>query len=85
MTSMRMPRSTALSWATPTWPGGEVAQAAVHELGGPARRAEGEVVLVDREHRQAAGDRVERDAGAGDAEADHDDVDLGRDVGRGRG
>ena len=30
---------------------------------------------VDREHRQAAGGGVERDAGAGDAEADDEHVD----------
>ena len=49
---------------------GEVAQPAVDQLGGPAGGAEGEVVGVDGEHGQAAGDGVEGDAGAGDAEAD---------------
>ncbi len=63
---------------------GEVAQAAVDELGRPARRAEGEVVGVDREHGEAAGDRVEGDAGAGDAEADDHHVDLAGDVRPGR-
>ena len=54
---------------------GEVAQAAVDELAGPARRAEGQVVGVDGEHAQPAGDRVEGHPGAGDAEADDEDVD----------
>ena len=64
---------------------GQVAQAAVHELGRPARGAEGQVVGVDGEHRQAAADRVECDAGPGDAEPDHDDVDLGGRVGQAGG
>jgi hypothetical protein len=37
----------------PELPLGEVAQASVDELGAPAGRAEGEVVRVDRGHRQA--------------------------------
>ena len=60
--------------------GGEVAQAAVDQLARPARRTEGEVVGVDREHGQPAGDRVEGDADTGDPEADDQDVDPGRDV-----
>ena len=71
---------------------GEVAQPAVDELGRPARGAEREVVGVDGEHRQAPGDRVERDPGAGDAEPDDDHVDVGGravepgcDPGRGHG
>src|SRR4051794_18421362 len=63
----------------------EVAQAPVDELGGPARRTEGEVVRVDGEHREPAGDRVEGDAGAGDAQPDDDDVDLGGRAGQARG
>ncbi len=55
-----MPRSTALSWATPTWPLREVAQPAVHQLGRPARGAEGEVVGVDGEHRAARGSTASR-------------------------
>ena len=64
---------------------GQVAEPAVHQLGGPPRRAEGEVVGVDGEHGQPAGHRVEGDAGAGDAEADDDHVDLGRGVGQAGG
>ena len=45
-------------------PLGEVAQAAVHELGGPPRGAEGQVVRVDGQHGEPAGDRVERGPGA---------------------
>ena len=54
----------------------EIAQAAVHELGGPARGPEGEVVGVHGKRGQSAGGRVERDAGAGDAESDDDHVDV---------
>ncbi len=57
--------------------GGQVAKAAVHELRGPARGAEGQVVRIDGEHRVPAADRVEGDPGAGDAEPDDHDVDLG--------
>jgi hypothetical protein len=64
---------------------GQVAQAAMHELRRPARGAERQVVRVDGEHRQAAADRVEGDARAGDAEADHHDVDLGGRVGQAGG
>ena len=53
---------------------GEVAQPAVHELGAPAAGAEGDVVGVDGDDGQAAAGGVERDAGAGDAEADDEDV-----------
>ena len=60
---------------------GEVAQAAVDQLGGPARRAEGEVVGVDGERGQSAGGGVEGDAGAGDAEADDEHVDVVGEVG----
>ncbi len=57
---------------------GEVAQPAVHELAGPSRRPEREVVGVDGEHGQPARHGVEGDAGPGDAEPDDEDVDLAR-------
>ena len=55
---------------------GEVAQAAVHQLGRPARGAERQVVGVDGQHREPAGRGVEGDTGAGHAEAGDDQVDL---------
>ena len=61
---------------------GEVAQAAVDQLRRPARGAEGEVVRVDGEHGETAGDGVEGNAGAGDPEADHHDVDPVGDAGQ---
>ena len=53
---------------------GQVAQPAVHQLGAPAAGAEGDVLGVDGDHVEAAGGGVERDAGAGDAQADDEDV-----------
>ena len=52
----------------------QVAQAAVDELGGLRRRARGEVVALDERRAKAAGGGVEGDADAGDAAADHQDV-----------
>ena len=52
----------------------EVAQAAVDQLAGAARRAGGEVALLDQSHRQAAAGGVEGDAAAGHAAADHQHV-----------
>ena len=63
-------------------PVGEVAQTTVDQLRGPAGRAEREVVGVHGQDRQPPGDGVERDTGAGDPEADDDQVDVGRDVGQ---
>ena len=60
----------------PDLPLGEVAQSAVHHLRAPARGAEGEVVGVHGQHRQAARHGVERHPGAGDAQAHDEDVDL---------
>ena len=76
MTSIRMPALDGALAGDRELALREVAQAAVDELGRPARRAERQVVRVDCEHRQAAGDGVEGDTGAGDAEADHHDVHL---------
>ena len=53
----------------------QVTQAAVHELARPPRRAEREVPRLQQRHRQPARGRVERDAGAGHAAADHQHVD----------
>ena len=53
--SIRMPRSTALSWATPSWPRGEVAQAAVHELRAPPAGAVGDVEGVDGDDARGRG------------------------------
>ena len=52
----------------------QVAQAAVDELGGAARRARGVVGALDERDAVAARGGVERDAGAGDPAADDDDV-----------
>ena len=52
----------------------QVAQPAVDQLGAPAAGAEGDVLGVDGDHVEPAGGSVERNAGAGDAEADHEDV-----------
>ena len=54
----------------------EVAQAAVHELGGPGAGACCPVAGFDDAGAQAAGCGVEGDAGAGDAAADHEDVEF---------
>ena len=57
MVSIRMPRSTALLVGDADLAVGEVAQPAVHQLARPARGAEGQVVGVDRQHRQPAAAR----------------------------
>ncbi len=54
----------------------EVAEAAVHHLGGLRRRTRGEVVLLDQRGLQAAARGVERHTGPGDAAADHQHVEL---------
>ena len=54
----------------------EIAQAAVHELAGPAGRAEGEIVGVDQADLQPARGGIERGTGPGDARADDEQVDL---------
>ena len=77
MTSIRMPALDGTLVGDADLAVGEVAQPAVDELAGPARRAEREVVGVDGEHGQPAGDGVEGDADAGDAEPDDEDVDVG--------
>ena len=53
---------------------GQVAQAAVHQLGAPPAGAEGDVVGVDGDDVEAPAGGVERDSGAGDAEADDQHV-----------
>ncbi len=58
-------------------PGGEVAQAAMDELAGPARGPGGEVVALDEGHAQPSGCGVEGDADAGDPPADHEHVQGG--------
>ncbi len=55
--------------------GGQVAQPAVHEFGTPPAGAEGQIMFLDEHDAQSAGGRVQRDAGAGDTAADHQDVD----------
>ena len=59
----------------PEVPGGQVAQPAVYQLRTPPRGAEGQIVRVERGDRQAAGGGVEGHAGAGDAEADDEQID----------
>ena len=54
----------------------EVAQATVDELGALAGRAAGEVLGLDQRGAQPARRRVEGDAGARDAAADDEDVEL---------
>ena len=54
----------------------QVAQAAVDELGGAARRAGGEVRALDEGHAVATRGGVQRHAGARDPAADDDDVEL---------
>ena len=56
----------------------QVAQAAVDELRRLRRRARGEVVALDQRGAQTAGGGVERGAGAGDAAADDQHVEVGR-------
>jgi hypothetical protein len=64
----------------------QVAQAAVDELARAARGAGGEVVALDERDAVPARGRVERDAGAGDPAADHDDVEaVGRQGAQGCG
>ena len=55
----------------------QVAQAAVDHLRGAAGGALAEVASLDQRHRVAARGGIERDAGAGDAAADHDHVETG--------
>ena len=54
--------------------GRQVAQTTVDKLGTPAAGAESQVVLLDKRDPQAARRRIHSDADAGDAAADHDDV-----------
>jgi hypothetical protein len=54
----------------------QVAQAAVHELGGLGRRARREVALVHEGRAQAARRRIERHPRPRDAAADHEHVEL---------
>ena len=54
----------------------QVAEPAVDHLRGAARGALRVVAALDQRHRVAARGGVERDAGAGDPAADHDDVEL---------
>ena len=56
----------------------------MEQLGRAARRAGREVARLDQRDRQAAGGRVERGAGAGDAAADDDDVERVRRPGAAR-
>ena len=56
----------------------QVAQAAVHELGGPRRGAGGEIASLDQRRAQPAGGAVQRHPGTGDAAADDDHVELPR-------
>jgi hypothetical protein len=55
----------------------QVAQAAVHELAGPARRARREVARLDQTDRETAGGGVEGGAGADDSSPDDQDVERG--------
>ena len=54
----------------------QVAQAAVDHLRGAARGADRVVAALEQRHRVAARGGVEGDAGAGDAAADHDDLEA---------
>ena len=56
----------------------QVAQAAVHELAAAAAGAAGQVALLDQAGAQPAGHGVEGHAGADDAAADHQHVELAR-------
>ena len=56
----------------------EVAQAAVHQLRGTARRAPGEIALFHQQRLQAAPRCFQQDAGARDAAADDQDVPVAR-------
>jgi hypothetical protein len=47
------------------------------QLARPAGGAEGDVVRVDGQHRQAASRGIERDPGSSDAEAHHQHIDAG--------
>src|SRR5699024_4802354 len=55
---------------------GQVSQAAVHQLAGPPRGAEGDVVGVDGQDRQPAGCGIERDPGTRRSQAYDDELDL---------
>jgi len=50
---------------------GEVAQAAVDELGAPAARTECQVTALEQRYREPAAGGVEGPSRAGDASADH--------------
>jgi hypothetical protein len=63
----------------------QVAQPTVDELRAPARRAPGDVEGVDGHHREPARGGVERDAGPGDTQADHEQVGALGDARRARG
>ena len=54
----------------------QVAQAAVDQLAGPARRARGEVAGLDEPDAEAARGRVERRTASDHATADDQDVEL---------
>ena len=54
----------------------EIAQAAVDQLGAPLRGGRREVVLLGQQHREAAARGIARDAGAVDAAADDEEIEL---------
>src|SRR5262249_10471199 len=54
----------------------QIAQAAVDQLGGPARRTGRQVTCLDQRDGQPAGGRVERRTGAGHATPDHEHVEA---------
>ena len=54
----------------------EVAQPAVDQLGAPLRGRRGDVALLDQEHLEAAPGGIARDAGAVDAGADDEEIEL---------
>jgi len=61
----------------------EVADAAMHELGRPARRSRGPVAGFENAHTESTGDGVHRTADPHDAAADHQDVQfLGLELGQ---
>ncbi len=68
------PRSRADSIATPHIELRQVAQSTVDQLGTPPGRAEGEVVRIERGHRQSTRCGVERDPGTGHTQTDDEQV-----------
>ena len=77
MRSVARHQDSALDGAAPgdaDIAGRQIAQPAVDQLGAPPAGAECEIVLFHQRHSQASGRGVQRDAGAGDAATDHDDV-----------